>query len=565
MIALIVFGYFIVPKLIKPTEQLEKSIAVLPFINDSPDQENTYFINGIMDEVLNNLQKIKDFRVLSRTSTEQYRGSTRPTIPKIANALDVNFIVEGSGQKYGNTFRLRVQLIAAHNERHLWAESYEQEINDTKDIFKIQSEVAQTIAHELKATITPEEKHLIEKTATKDLTAYEFYQRGREEEGTYSLFNQYTTTSLNKKTLEKAEKMYASALKCDSTFALAYLGLATLYWNKHYFEEYFSKEFLDSVLVLANIALSFDDQLAEAYYIRGRYYTERGGVEQALEEYDKAIKLNPNDWKSYYGKGQLYYWEDGPKAFENLQKAVFLNHSSELPGLLREISILLLGYGFTEQAKIYNLRALNLDRDSIQYYKSLEAIEWWNGNYKDAIEFLKKGYVLDSTDLLIIGDLAYCYGINRQFKESLMFYKIYIERRNSLGQFDLQGTHRIGYAFWENGYKKEAEYYFDKQIEYCNEQINLERPLASRLLYVYYDLAAVYAFRGDKDKAYKNLKIFNQMQRIPIAFIPYLKSDPLFENIRNEEEFQKIVRGTELKGHAERERLRKWLEEKGML
>ena len=127
-------------------------------------EENTYFINGIMDEILNNLQKIKDFRVLSRTSTEQYRGSTKLTIPKIAKELDVNYIVEGSGQKYGNTFRLRVQLIAANNEKHLWGESYEQEIKETKDIFKIQSQVAQTIASELKATITPEEKQLIEKT-----------------------------------------------------------------------------------------------------------------------------------------------------------------------------------------------------------------------------------------------------------------------------------------------------------------------------------------------------------------------------------------------------------------
>ena len=143
ILALVVLGFFLIPKLISSSSQVERSIAVLPFINDSPDQENTYFINGLMDEILNNLQKIKDFRVLSRTSTEQYRGTTRPTIPEIAKKLDVNYIVEGSGQKYGNTFRLRVQLIAANNEKHLWAESFEQEIKETKDIFKIQSQIAQ--------------------------------------------------------------------------------------------------------------------------------------------------------------------------------------------------------------------------------------------------------------------------------------------------------------------------------------------------------------------------------------------------------------------------------------
>ncbi len=110
---IIVLAYYLIPKLSKPKELLEKSIAVLPFINDSPDEENTYFINGIMDEILNNLQDIKDFRVVSRSSVEQYRGTARPAIPKIAKKLDVNYIVEGSGQKYGNSFRLRVQLIEA--------------------------------------------------------------------------------------------------------------------------------------------------------------------------------------------------------------------------------------------------------------------------------------------------------------------------------------------------------------------------------------------------------------------------------------------------------------------
>jgi len=104
---------------LKDTAKLEKSIAVLPFINDSPDQENTYFINGVMEEILNNLQKIKDLRVISRTSAEQYRGQKR-LISEIAQDLGVNYIVEGSGQKYGSSFRLRAQLIMAEHESHLW-------------------------------------------------------------------------------------------------------------------------------------------------------------------------------------------------------------------------------------------------------------------------------------------------------------------------------------------------------------------------------------------------------------------------------------------------------------
>ena len=143
--------------------KLEKSIAVLPFINDSPDvnEENTAFINGLMDEILINLQMIKVLRVISRTSIEQFRGPEKPTIPEIAKKLGVNYIVEGSAQKYGNNFRLRVQLIRADKESHIWAKSYEQEINKVSDIFRIQSQIAEAIASELEAEITPQEKQLL--------------------------------------------------------------------------------------------------------------------------------------------------------------------------------------------------------------------------------------------------------------------------------------------------------------------------------------------------------------------------------------------------------------------
>jgi TolB-like protein len=158
--------------------KLEKSIAVLPFINDSPSDTNQYFINGIMEEVLNNLMKIKDLRVLSRTSTAQYQGTDRPTIPEIAKKLNVNYIIEGSGQKYGNTFILSIQLIAANKEKHLWGESYEEEIKEVRDYVRIRNRIARAIASELKAIITPEEKQLIEKVPTNNLEAYNLYLKG---------------------------------------------------------------------------------------------------------------------------------------------------------------------------------------------------------------------------------------------------------------------------------------------------------------------------------------------------------------------------------------------------
>ena len=541
----------------KQTKELDKSIAVLPFFNDSPSDSNQYFINGIMEEVLNNLQKIKDFRVLSRTSTDQYKSKDRPTIPEIAKKLGVSYIVEGSGQKYGNSYRLRVQLIVGNNERHLWAESYEKEIRGTKDIYGTQSEIAQSIASALKATLTPEEKQLINKILTTNLTAYDFYQQGREE---YTKWQNGDTTAMR-----KAEDLYHKSLKYDSKFAPAYSGLARVYWDKHFWKEFFSKNFMDSVLILTKIALSFDDQLSEPYTLRGDYYREIGKPEQAIEEYDKAIKLNPNDWMAYGGKSDLYYTNtDLVNLINSIQRAASINHGPELPALLGGVGWSYFCAGFPEKSKYYYQERLKLDSDSAAYYSSLTWVELWLGNYNKSIEFGRKVYAIDSTNAGILSVLGRNYLYLGQYEESLKYYKKYIEILKTSGQLGIPDMQWIGYAYWQNGYKKDAEYYFDEKIEYCNKGNELKRAW-EQSLYTYYDLADVYAFIGEKDKAYKNLRIFNKIQRIPLWSAALIKVDPLFNNIRNEPEFQQIAKDVEAKYQAEHERVRKWLEETGQL
>jgi TolB-like protein/Tfp pilus assembly protein PilF len=540
--------------------KLEKSIAVLPFRNDSPNDSTTYFINGLMDEILNNLQKIGAFsRVLSRTSTEQYRGSGIPAIPEIAKKLNVSYVVEGSGQKYGNKFVLRVQLITGKNERHLWARSYDREIKQTTDIISVQSEIAQSIAAELKAAITPEEKQLIEKTPTANLTALDFYQRGREEHTKFWIDNS------NRAALVKAEYLYHQALKYDSTFAQAYTGLAKVYWDKHSSaREYFSENYMDSVLILSDIALSIDNKLAEAYTIRGDYYANNGIINKAIDEYDKSIKLNPNSWEAYYGKGNMYQSDNLVNSIDNYQKAASLNHGLELQDLLRFISWEYSSAGFIDKAKYYALESFKLDGDSASYLGDLGFFEIRQGSYEKALGFLQRGYMIDSTNEDIVHNLGQCNMFLNQFKESLKYFKKDVEMFKALGDFTNNGMHRIGLAYWENGYKKEGEDYFNKQLEYSKNDIELKRPWGQRL-YPYYDMAGIYAFRGDKEKAYKYLKLFNQRQSMPLFVVTYMKNDPLFNSIRNEPEFQQIVRDVEAKYQSEHERVKKWLEETGQL
>jgi TolB-like protein len=271
--------------------KLEKSVAILPFKNDSPDEENIYFINGLMEEVLNNLQKVKDLRVISRTSVEQYRNQTKP-IPEIAKELGVNYIVEGSGQKYGNSFRLRTQLIMAAKESHLWGESYQKKITEVEDIFAIQSQIAEKIAQELKVAITPEEKQLIEKIPTEKLEAYDNYLKG-----------QFYWRKLTAKDMDISMKYFELAKEKDPEFALAYAGIADVWIGRQQLG-YTPPEVSGPLAYEAAMkALELDNTRAEVHYTLALMYTWGMFDWQAGEDsFKKAI-----DFKPAYPEAHIYY------------------------------------------------------------------------------------------------------------------------------------------------------------------------------------------------------------------------------------------------------------------
>ncbi len=276
--------------------KLEKSIAVLPFINDSPDQENTYFINGVMEEILNNLQRIKDLRVISRTSAERYRGQNK-SISEIAEELGVNYIVEGSGQKYGNSFRMRAQLIMAEHESHLWGESFQQKITDVEDIFNIQTKIAESIAEELKAVISPREKQLIEKIPTTDLTAYDAYLKGK-----FYMYNA-TPDDINMNT---AMEVFELAKERDPEFALAYAGIGMVWMFRQQMGLASPDEAGPKITEAVERALELDSALAEVQnMVAGINFLVTWNWEAAEAAYKKVIEINPNHPEAHALYSQL--------------------------------------------------------------------------------------------------------------------------------------------------------------------------------------------------------------------------------------------------------------------
>ena len=521
-----------------------------------------YFINGTMEAILDNLCKIQDMRVVSRNSVEQYRNNPKPT-PVVAEEMDVSYILEGSGHRDKDNVRLYVQLLDGRKDQHLWSKSYEADI---EDIFSMQSEIAQLIAKEVEAIITPQEKQLIEKIPTYNLKAYDLYQRAKEEYTSF-LFNKI----YNREALRRAHDYFQKALVYDSTYAKAYAGLAMIAYSKlvHIgcyesilYDGYLERQAFDSVYYWANLALQYDNQLDEAYLIRGKYYHQMGESGKAEEDFQRAISLNPNQWEAYFRIAEMTYF-DMVKLLEYYSKAIPLTRGFEYRYILTQLytSYHLAGFGEMAQRLIEDYS--NQELDSLGYYVKSGMIDLVNDPERSA-EYLHKAYDIDSTNpahLFFAGERMIAAG---HVKEGLKDLRTYSEICNSSGIIPYNTMHRIGYYLFQAGYKQEAAYFLDRQEEICKRLIELDRPLAQRGL-AQYDLALTYAFRGKHGKAIDQLKMIQNKTSVSLLIARLLFTDPMLDNIRNDPAFQEISVDMSKKYQAEHERVRQWLEENDML
>jgi TolB-like protein/Flp pilus assembly protein TadD len=277
----IVAGVFILPRAV--VRRVEKSIAVLPFENFSDNKENEFFADGIQDDILTNLAKISDLKVISRTSVMSYRGSPKG-VRQIAKALGVSTILEGSVQRdQQNRVRVNVQLIDAYNDRHLWAQAYDRELTD---VFAIQSELAQKIASALKATLSPDEQQRIGARPTENSEAYLLYLQAHDI---------YNRPDRRHDDLARAESLYDKAIQLDPSFALAYARLSQLEsWMYYAIDPAPGRK--EKARAAASEALRLQPNLAEAHLASGlvSYYLDRD-YDRALSELAAAQDDLPND------------------------------------------------------------------------------------------------------------------------------------------------------------------------------------------------------------------------------------------------------------------------------
>jgi len=554
-------GFFLLPR--ASARKVDKSIAVLPFQNLSDEKENAYFADGMQDDILTNLSKIGDLKVISRTSVMSYRDGAR-NAREIGKSLGVGTLLEGSVRRSGNRVRVNVQLINANNDEHIWAEDYDRELTD---VFAIQTDLAQKIASALQAKLSPNEKARLDRRPTRDSDAYLLYVQAH---GYANRPDRFRDTSL------KAEELFEQAIKLDRNFAAAYAGLSMVEsWLYHESEPIPAHR--EKARLNAEESLRLQPNLPEGHLALGfSYYYGDRDYERALSEFEIAKRDLPNEADAYSAIAAIQRrqgkWVESTANFE---KAVSLDPKNA--NVLFNLGLNYMAQRDFETAdKIFD-RAIAADPQAFasRGMKSALAIAW-----KGDVGFVEKQLSLVPGEfdpdglvtaarvgiLMLQRKFADALKLLQQFRGETLLYpdtgpcpKALLEGRLYLYQGDKTkaqaaferarpvaeqlvrdapgdpGRHvQLGAVLAGLGLKEEAVNEGRKAVESVPEsQDAFEGPQATAAL------AEIYAWVGEYDEAFR---LLDHLLKVPNGLtVPTLKLDPVWDPLRKDPRFQALI------------------------
>lgn len=549
MLVLVIISFLFLydwPTQDKQDELPEKSIAVLPFKNESSDSSNLYFVNGLMESTLNNLQKIKDLRVISRSSVEKYRDTDK-TIPEIAEELNVRYFVEGSGQKVGHRVLLNIQLIEASGDRHLWAEQYNRKV---VDIFTLQNEVATKIAGAIEAIVTPAELQQIEKKPTENLLAYDYYLQALE-----------PFFSRTNEGLEKAILLFKKAIEEDPEFALAYANVAISYYLLEMVQ--IEKQYTEKINKYADKALLYNSKSAESLIAKAFYYIQIKEYQLALPHLDKALEYNPNSNLAVQMLADFYFRliPNSNKFLEYALKGgqlnVAANDSVTQSYIYLQLSNALMSSGFADEALKYI--NMSLEYNAANYYAPhLKAFILFarDGNIERTRNLIIKEWKKDTTRLDILQDVAKLYYVRENYDSAYFYFNKFVKAREDNGlNIYLQENAKIALVYKRMGLLTEAQNIFNEFSEYCEEDQSIYRS---------FNMAVKYAYEGKIDQAIEQLRVFSEVDNYQYWFLLF-EDDPLLKPLKSHPEFESIMQKIEDRFWENQARLKESLEEEGLI
>jgi TolB-like protein/DNA-binding winged helix-turn-helix (wHTH) protein/Tfp pilus assembly protein PilF len=453
------------------------SIAVLPLDNLSGDPSEEFFADGMTDQLITDLAKVGSLRVISRTSVMRYKG-TRKALPEIARELNVAAVVEGSVIRSGRRVRVTAQLVQATTDQHLWAETYDRDLGD---ILKLQGEVADAIAGQVRAQLTPTQEALIRRAHAVNPDAYDAYLKGR----------LYFVNELTKPgSLQKAQRYFEESIQKDSHFAVAYAGLADTYVYLAFAGALQKDQAYRSAKEALAKALELDDSIGEAYDTLGVLNWQFDWDWDAADrDFNRAIALAP----SY--------------SCAHEDRAVFLASTGRRSEALAEIAkIDQLDYGFSEAYT-----------ETATYYKLHD--------YPNLIEASRRGLLLDPKDAFHHYSLGLGYEGAGELQKAISEYQQAMQLSNgSPGP-----TVALAHAYSAAGKKAEAEKIL-RDLQRKSKEASVSP----------YTMATIYAGLGENDKAFEFLERAYLEKSLDFA-LP-LQSDLLLDHLRPDPRFQIMLR-----------------------
>jgi TolB-like protein/Flp pilus assembly protein TadD len=444
--------------------------------NLSGDAAQEYFADGMTEELITDLAKVSALRVISRTSVMRYKG-TKKGLPEIAKELNVEAVVEGSVMRSGNRVRITAQLLQAPTDRHLWAESYERDLGD---VLKLQSEVAQAIAKQVRAQLTPQQQARFRSAGSVNPDAYEPYLRGR-----YYLSNQFTMAQ----PLNMAKSYFEESIRKDPGFALAYSGLADSYVYLAFIRQLSAVGAYTPAKEALRKAVELDDSIGETHDTLGLLsWRFEWNWNAAEREFNHAIALAPS-YSCAHEDRSLYLSFSGRRA-EALAEVA---KSSQLdPGP---------GSTMVESGVYYQLR-----------------------DYQALVEASRRGVVSNPNEWLEHYNLGVGYEGTGKLLEAISEYQKAVE----ISAGDQDSTAALAHAFAVIGRRAEAEKIL-RDLEQKSKSVHVSP----------YLFATVYAGLGEKNKAFEFLEKAYQERSLEISWA--LKSDLRIDNLRSDPRFQNLL------------------------
>jgi TolB-like protein/Flp pilus assembly protein TadD len=484
-------------------------VAVLPFENLSPDEENAYFAAGVHEEVLAQLSKVSKLSVFARTTMNQYRG-TDQSILEIGQELNATAVLEGSVRRADNRVRISVQLIDPMTQAPLWSESYDRTLDD---IFAVQLEIARNIVNSLESTLSPEEEARITNRATDSLDAYDLYLKGQESYYLYST-----------KGNQEAERLFLEALELGPEYALAWTGLARTFANRDGRYGYPHGQLSGQAVKYAQRAIEIDPGLAEGYSALGYAYYQQGSLDDALKAFKSAAELDANNFETWIGAAIVSYnlgrFDDAVRQSRRASRLA--------PENIKIRSMVAHAYKFLvmdKEAKEWMRSMLVLDPNSLDARLLQAQYAIYEGRRDESMVIVRQ-IVKDHPDQAWAWTgSAGCAYVNSHYKQAAEWASesLRLEPDNTRAYWHTSRLLLQLAEFSSSGNEQNS-----KSLEQTITALESRAASGERKWNLLWDLAAAYAVAGYTDKALDSLE---RAYHDGFRFIRWPPIDPAFQSI----------------------------------